>query len=818
MFELEEYSSGFHDGFLNKYADNCRPTLDFYISDSLQDMIDVDIRNEIATCVGDNAELSLVNEFPSTFEYANDGMSSPHDSDNNTDSNDLEFASSNKSRYSFSDWISGSATSGTGSSWSQANDFYADVGACVNPRSVMPYISPTLMRNLPKMNLNAASRVRATSPSSPNVNESKSHLTFSPAQVKVSANSIRHEQISAHIPKQIVTISSAVTAGTTAPATLATNSLLQRKNVQSVDIVKKDLGLQLAKASSTITSNTANVVIDDNIKIIQSNNSGNVQTVLNTNGLLSNTATTNTIKLAPGIGGLTFANSITYNKLKQQTVKSPQGSPVIGTPTSIASKRDRVSSPLPNGNTLLMNGNSQHVNKVIARNAAQTASGFTPKSIASAVHSHHMQNLNLGSPTSNTVHTSQTITNINSNTIHISSGSNNITEVTAPPVAPSVARQQTQQRNKTPVNVSKYPKPSYSFSCLIAMALKNSRRGSLPVSEIYSFICEHFPYFESAPSPWKNSVRHNLSMNKCFQKIEKPATNGSQRKGCLWYTNPDRVAKLDEDIQKFSRKDSMAIRNAMVNPENLEALERGEMKHGSLGDSDVELDSQSEIEESSDIELDEGVVDNMFVEEEIDEEEMFSNESMNHMKIENEELSGQQQDFDIEVGDYYDAIELDGDKLTEINQADIIELSPTDINATHCQQLKQEQNVDYQSPKRARLNVNYSIGPVVELEKQIQQNQQHQQHQQQLVHVRQQQLQQQRQQLLQQGFKTIKLQASTLQQLQQQQQQQQQHVIVQTLGTNGGNLTTATNSPQYQQISAIPNQNRRKMQLVSRIV
>lgn len=33
-------------------------------------------------------------------------------------------------------------------------------------------------------------------------------------------------------------------------------------------------------------------------------------------------------------------------------------------------------------------------------------------------------------------------------------------------------------------------------SCLIAMALKSSKTGSLPVSEIYSFMKEHFPYFK----------------------------------------------------------------------------------------------------------------------------------------------------------------------------------------------------------------------------------------------------------------------------------------------------------------------------------
>ncbi|XP_017787353.1 PREDICTED: forkhead box protein N3-like isoform X2 [Nicrophorus vespilloides] len=74
-------------------------------------------------------------------------------------------------------------------------------------------------------------------------------------------------------------------------------------------------------------------------------------------------------------------------------------------------------------------------------------------------------------------------------------------------------------------------KPPYSFSCLIFMAIEDSYQKALPVKEIYAWIMDHFPYFKTAPTGWKNSVRHNLSLNKCFQKVEKAPNLG---KGSLW--------------------------------------------------------------------------------------------------------------------------------------------------------------------------------------------------------------------------------------------------------------------------------------------
>lgn len=91
---------------------------------------------------------------------------------------------------------------------------------------------------------------------------------------------------------------------------------------------------------------------------------------------------------------------------------------------------------------------------------------------------------------------------------------------------------------------------------------------------IPSLFSEHFPYFKTAPAGWKNSVRHNLSLNKCFEKIEKPATNGTnQRKGCLWAMNPAKITKMDEEVQKWSRKDPMAIKKGMLLPRNAKTIE-----------------------------------------------------------------------------------------------------------------------------------------------------------------------------------------------------------------------------------------------------
>ncbi|XP_012658926.1 forkhead box protein N3 isoform X1 [Otolemur garnettii] len=92
-------------------------------------------------------------------------------------------------------------------------------------------------------------------------------------------------------------------------------------------------------------------------------------------------------------------------------------------------------------------------------------------------------------------------------------------------------------------------KPPYSFSCLIFMAIEDSPSKRLPVKDIYNWILGHFPYFANAPTGWKNSVRHNLSLNKCFKKVDKERSQ-SIGKGSLWCIDPEYRQNLIQALKK----------------------------------------------------------------------------------------------------------------------------------------------------------------------------------------------------------------------------------------------------------------------------
>ena len=70
-------------------------------------------------------------------------------------------------------------------------------------------------------------------------------------------------------------------------------------------------------------------------------------------------------------------------------------------------------------------------------------------------------------------------------------------------------------------------KPPLSFACMIFMAIESYPSKTLPVKDIYEWIMWRFPYYRSAAPGWKNSVRHNLSLNKCFKRVDRNSSKVS---------------------------------------------------------------------------------------------------------------------------------------------------------------------------------------------------------------------------------------------------------------------------------------------------
>jgi forkhead transcription factor HCM1 len=63
-------------------------------------------------------------------------------------------------------------------------------------------------------------------------------------------------------------------------------------------------------------------------------------------------------------------------------------------------------------------------------------------------------------------------------------------------------------------------KPSFSYATLIGMAILRAQNRRLTLAQIYKWISDNFVFYRLAESGWQNSIRHNLSLNKNFIKIE----------------------------------------------------------------------------------------------------------------------------------------------------------------------------------------------------------------------------------------------------------------------------------------------------------
>ncbi|KAG7472619.1 hypothetical protein MATL_G00110640 [Megalops atlanticus] len=70
-------------------------------------------------------------------------------------------------------------------------------------------------------------------------------------------------------------------------------------------------------------------------------------------------------------------------------------------------------------------------------------------------------------------------------------------------------------------------RPPFTYASLIRHAILESPERQLTLNEIYIWFTRKFAYFRRNTATWKNAVRHNLSLHKCFVRVENV-------KGAVW--------------------------------------------------------------------------------------------------------------------------------------------------------------------------------------------------------------------------------------------------------------------------------------------
>ncbi|CAH8842767.1 unnamed protein product [Trichobilharzia szidati] len=91
-------------------------------------------------------------------------------------------------------------------------------------------------------------------------------------------------------------------------------------------------------------------------------------------------------------------------------------------------------------------------------------------------------------------------------------------------------------------------KPNYSYTHLIFMAIESTPQKCMTVNQIYNWCESNFPFYKHAGAGWKNSLRHNLSINKSFKRL--PRDSRGPGRGAFWTVEPRERATLLDAIKR----------------------------------------------------------------------------------------------------------------------------------------------------------------------------------------------------------------------------------------------------------------------------
>lgn len=113
-----------------------------------------------------------------------------------------------------------------------------------------------------------------------------------------------------------------------------------------------------------------------------------------------------------------------------------------------------------------------------------------------------------------------------------------------------------------PVVEDEGTKPSHSYANLIGMAILRAPHRRLTLAQIYKWISDSYVFYRGPETGWQNSIRHNLSLSKAFQKQERP--KGDSGKGNYWTIAPGMEMQFVKEKQ--TRKGT-AVAHLSVQPQ-----------------------------------------------------------------------------------------------------------------------------------------------------------------------------------------------------------------------------------------------------------
>ncbi|KAJ1656662.1 Forkhead box protein K2 [Dispira simplex] len=104
-------------------------------------------------------------------------------------------------------------------------------------------------------------------------------------------------------------------------------------------------------------------------------------------------------------------------------------------------------------------------------------------------------------------------------------------------------------------------KPNFSYASLIAQAILASPERKMTLNSVYKWIQDNHPFYQGRDSGWQNSIRHNLSLNKCFHKVSRGENEPG--KGSFWTIDPKYIHCFVDGVFKKSRS-NVSRRNSTV--------------------------------------------------------------------------------------------------------------------------------------------------------------------------------------------------------------------------------------------------------------